>query len=137
MPAGSELSVFSRQASRMVRDWCAGGQVPGLVVVVSRGWSPRRLVADFGLHRFEDQLAARAEVQGMIRLNDAKYAAVGLRVSLGSDGLWLLLGAVDAWGGLAKWAAPVDVSSGLGAWQEQNFEWGETWLHDALADQNP
>jgi hypothetical protein len=108
-----------------------------LVAVVSRGWSPRRLVADFELHRFEDQLAARAEVQGMIRLNDAKYAAVGSRVSLGPDGLWLLLGAVDAHGGLERWAAPVDVSSGLGGWERQDFVWGEEWVRDALVEQAP
>jgi hypothetical protein len=135
---GSELAVFSRQATRMVREWCGErGQVPALVGLVSRGWSPRRLVADFSLHEHEDRLAARAEVQRMVRENDAKYAAVASRVSLGSDGLWLLLGAVDAHGGLERWAAPVDVGSGLGGWGRQNFEWGERWLFDALAEQAP
>jgi hypothetical protein len=122
----------------MVRDWCGEhGQVPGLVGMVSRGWSPRRLVADFDLHRFEERLDAQAEVQRMVRENDAKYAAVASRVSLGADGLWLLLGAVDAHGGLERWAAPVDVASGLGAWGRQDFQWGEEWLHESLGAQTP
>jgi hypothetical protein len=136
--ASSELGTFSRQATRMVRDWCRdSGQVPALVALVSRGWSPRKIVADFGLHVFEDQLEARAEVQRMVREHESRYASVGLRTVVGEHGLWLLLGSVDAWGGLEKWAAPVDVSSGLGGWARHDFEWGEGWLHDALAEQNP
>jgi hypothetical protein len=122
----------------MVRGWCGEhGRVPGLVAVVSRGWSPRRLVADFGLHEHEERLDAQAEVQRMVRENGAKYAAVASRVSLGSDGLWLLLGAVDAHGGFERWAAPVDVDSDLGAWGRQNFEFGEGWLVNALVEQTP
>lgn len=137
MPA-SELGVFSRQATRMIRDWCRdSGQVLALVGIVSRGWSPRKLVADFGLHVFEDQLEARAEMQRMVREHESRYASVGLRTVVGPHGLWLLLGSVDAWGGLEKWAAPVDVRSGLGGWERQNFEWGEEWLRDALAAQAP
>jgi hypothetical protein len=137
MPA-SELGVFSRQATRMVRSWCGEhGQVPGLVGIVSRGWSPRRLVADFELHRFEERLDAQAEVQRMVRENKSRYAAVGLRTVVGEHGLWLLLGAVDAFGGLERWAAPVDVASGLGGWERQDFVWGEEWIRDALVEQRP
>jgi hypothetical protein len=135
---GSELGVFSRQATRMVRGWCGEhGQVPGLVALVSRGWSPRRLVADFALHEREERLDAQAEVQRMVRENGSRYAAVGSRVSLGADGLWLLLGAVDAHGGLERWAAPMDVASGLGGWERQDFVWGEEWIRDALVEQTP